>query len=1086
MMDLADDEAALRAVFDEHGIDNEALDFLDSCIPDTSNDFFSANDEVVAAITAQVSATPSVQSIPIRNRDPRVELHAKLVASMPETPPDSGSEAAFSPARTSNGGHTTSNQIELQQTNGASIGQPYILDNRQKLPAKSSSSPDGGRQNYVRNSPAAAAATAGAPQLFHTTTIPSTGSQMTSFISPTNKKRRFDESNRYETYTVSDDGLFVTNNINIKPEPTCTPIPQAPPAEEFGCCDDSGGKIQFIHWKSYQSSNWATLLDSNLSIISTPVFRVIADKGFNLSTNGDAFVCQKKNHFQITVHTNVTSTPRFLQAPNGNTFNIVGFYVHFYGIKMETPNQAIRIEQSQPDRTKKPFHPVKIDLLANTIAKLTVGRLHFSETTLNNMRKKGKPNPDQRYFMLVVALHAHTSDGNSFMTVAAVSDKIIVRASNPGQFEPEVDTGSWQRGLSPGTVHHMGHVGIKTDNPQAALDVHGNVLVTGHVVQPSDKRAKKHITELDSKEQLKNVSQLKVYQYEFRSDFAKEAGLAEDDLRHTGVLAQEVQDIIPDAVTDKGDVTLANGETIETFLVVNKDRIYMENVGAVKELCKLTDNLENRIDELERVNRRLTRIKNRGGARDSFKSTSSKSTEYSDTNHSRQGSTRPPLRYSSHHRCSNHHQPRYNKQFDEAVTPSQGHCSNRVIQLVIVVLVLVMAFCLIAITTLYILEKQVHDSHDETVDVGQTSLLHRSTTALLSMTTISTLPSSTPSSPGVFTTPNIVSSSFAPVLTTVLKPPSTTLLPTNLPSTSQLIPTECLVKKCLEPYCCTAKTYNLPPAPSKPLHKKDVFGDSRDNKTKSDAAAGHLSSLPDTADIHSVFLSNDDSNSIISDAAGSDTDTDDKDMKPSVNKDDLNGDDSSSRATSSSQSGSVLIRKKRMPKQANNCMTLDNKTIAATQPPMNSDEAPAGDKPVNSIAILCYGRFQIDSRFCVETSCKDETTRNFTYKIPVSHHLPIISVPVIFWSDRTVHFCSHVSSDICRSDNQAAAPVESVPETWGVKGWLLPVGYYFSSSYRFRVTRHDVTDPCALPDDDVRFVEYNIEFQRSCPNVDTS
>lgn len=35
----------------------------------------------------------------------------------------------------------------------------------------------------------------------------------------------------------------------------------------------------------------------------------------------------------------------------------------------------------------------------------------------------------------------------------------------------------------------------------------------------------------------------------------------------------------------------------------------MESVGAVKELCKVTDNLENRIDELERINRRLVKLK---------------------------------------------------------------------------------------------------------------------------------------------------------------------------------------------------------------------------------------------------------------------------------------------------------------------------------------------------------------------------------------------------------------------------------------------------------------------------------------------
>ena len=34
----------------------------------------------------------------------------------------------------------------------------------------------------------------------------------------------------------------------------------------------------------------------------------------------------------------------------------------------------------------------------------------------------------------------------------------------------------------------------------------------------------------------------------------------------------------------------------------------MENVGAVKELCKVTDNLETRIDELERINNKLSKF----------------------------------------------------------------------------------------------------------------------------------------------------------------------------------------------------------------------------------------------------------------------------------------------------------------------------------------------------------------------------------------------------------------------------------------------------------------------------------------------
>lgn len=68
----------------------------------------------------------------------------------------------------------------------------------------------------------------------------------------------------------------------------------------------------------------------------------------------------------------------------------------------------------------------RIDLQNRQVSKVTVGRLHFSETTSNNMRKKGRPNPEQRYFQLVVGLHAHTQSGH-FPVISHGSEKIIVR-----------------------------------------------------------------------------------------------------------------------------------------------------------------------------------------------------------------------------------------------------------------------------------------------------------------------------------------------------------------------------------------------------------------------------------------------------------------------------------------------------------------------------------------------------------------------------------------------------------------------------------------------------------------------------------
>jgi len=46
-------------------------------------------------------------------------------------------------------------------------------------------------------------------------------------------------------------------------------------------------------------------------------------------------------------------------------------------------------------------------------------------------------------------------------------------------------------------------------------------------------------------------------------------------------------------------VTLASGEVVENLLVVNRERVFMENVGAVQQLARVTDGLEERIRGLE-------------------------------------------------------------------------------------------------------------------------------------------------------------------------------------------------------------------------------------------------------------------------------------------------------------------------------------------------------------------------------------------------------------------------------------------------------------------------------------------------------
>ncbi|XP_050180654.1 myelin regulatory factor-like protein isoform X3 [Myiozetetes cayanensis] len=463
---------------------------------------------------------------------------------------------------------------------------------------------------------------------------------------------------------------------------------------------------QALTWQPYQISQWNSLFNSNYEKLPAVGYHIVTDKGFNFSTADDAFVCQKKNHFQITVHIRITGHPKYVKTQLGGK-PIEKFYLKAYGIKVEAPNQTITIEQSQSDRSKKTFHPVKVDLPGDQVTKITLGRLHFSETTANNMRKKGKPNPDQRYFMLVVGLYAVSQD-QLYLLCANVSEKIIVRASNPGQFENDTDA-LWQRGHVPETIVYHGRVGINTDAPDEALVVCGNAKVMGRVMHPSDSRAKQNIREVDTNEQLRRITQMRLVEYDYKPEFASVMGIK--DTHETGIIAQEVKELLPEAVREVGDVACDDGEKIENFLMVDKDQIFMENVGAVKQLCKVTNNLEVRIEELEQWNRKLARLK-RINSLKSTVSEESKVSRYSQATSFLPSKKSVPLKSSK-----------------VCLSKTKESCSMKIFRVTIVALIAIMALCALTIWSLYLLS--IHDRRFEKPPVYSTS----SSTLLSSTTT---------------------------------------------------------------------------------------------------------------------------------------------------------------------------------------------------------------------------------------------------------------------------------------------------------------------------------------------------------------
>ena len=126
------------------------------------------------------------------------------------------------------------------------------------------------------------------------------------------------------------------------------------------------------------------------------------------------------------------------------------------------------------------------------------------------MRKKGKPNPEQKYFLLVVALEAVYLQNNSPQEIplcALATEKIIVRASNPGLFEPEQEI-SWSKNPHNDTVYHLGKVGVGTDASKEMLTVQGNIQV-GETIMLESFYAKE-IYQLFEKVILRLISHLKI------------------------------------------------------------------------------------------------------------------------------------------------------------------------------------------------------------------------------------------------------------------------------------------------------------------------------------------------------------------------------------------------------------------------------------------------------------------------------------------------------------------------------------------------------------------------------------------------
>ena len=385
-----------------------------------------------------------------------------------------------------------------------------------------------------------------------------------------------------------------------------------------------------VGWALHEPESWAVLHAASSKgeqVGNMPQlgFQCSVDKGIkqtvadeDSASSSPVFTAHKKSYFQVSAH---VRRPRGriyveLKTAEGATvrkpLDTMLFGVH--AVQCEDTTQTVCIEKSCPlghtrSQVAKAEVPAAVD--GRNISTLTVGRLHFSEATANNARKNGDANPDQRYFALVATLYAQI--GDVVVPVAAhISDRLVVRASSPEQYEQQASV-VWEEGHTDGSVHHTGAVGINTLRPDEAVTIHGNVRVTGAVVRPSDRRIKTGVKPADTRSQLDNITRLGLYHYDLAADWAGTVG-REQDRSCTGVIAQELQRLVPEAVKETGvNHALVSGRVVANLHVVDHDRLFMESIGAIKCLSDKQDELFARSKRLRcriaNASRRLQRRK---------------------------------------------------------------------------------------------------------------------------------------------------------------------------------------------------------------------------------------------------------------------------------------------------------------------------------------------------------------------------------------------------------------------------------------------------------------------------------------------
>jgi hypothetical protein len=382
-----------------------------------------------------------------------------------------------------------------------------------------------------------------------------------------------------------------------------------PPKKKRKLNDRNNDVSQSINWRILPVQG-SKIINSQGIIVNDQLRLNIQCPNFTFSDDANAWLHFKGNNFQVTTHLEVLD-PQFLNLPLfiAADYNVPvdSFAIEISAMSSFTNtidhSLLVQMAPSRKGKSAVPHLPIQPG------ASVAHTRIKFEIAT----KKKAGTGPSE-YFHLVVSLIAMNKELNMATTVLAyVSDPMTVVGTTPGRYgkskksEPIEDKSvvstfndtnahvlqSPESNLSPSdntgsegwktnhtAVYTNNKVGINTSEPNEALTVQGNVFVTGNIYQPSDQRLKTNFKRVSDKEMLQHIEDIPIYDYEWKED-----SFQNQKKQARGVIAQEVQKVIPGAVVKIGRTKFGN-QIVEETLAVDEKTLLMENMGATRALGK--------------------------------------------------------------------------------------------------------------------------------------------------------------------------------------------------------------------------------------------------------------------------------------------------------------------------------------------------------------------------------------------------------------------------------------------------------------------------------------------------------------------